>query len=326
MYCTITQESFASLTSYWTDSRYNLRWSSIFILPGWLETWWQAFGGGAELYLRAIRQGEKVIGIAPMLIRGETASIIGSANVCDYLDFIVAPGVEGDFFGVLLDDLRQKGISYLDLRPLRHDSTVLTHLAGIARNWGYEVFCREEGVSVELDLPSTWDDYLAILDRKQRHEIRRKLRRLWEAGNVDYRCLEVSQKLEDLTDTFLKLFSLSREDKANFMTARMESFFRSLAGAMAEIGLLRFGILKLNSMPASIVMAFDYKGSVYLYNSAYDPDYSHLSVGLLSKVLCIKESIQRGKKRFDFLQGAEPYKYHLGGKETPLYSCQITVK
>ncbi len=322
----ITQESFASLTSYWTNSSHNLRWNSIFILPGWLETWWQAFGGGAELYLRAVRQGEKVIGIAPMLIRGEAASIIGGANVCDYLDFVVAPGMEGEFFGVLLDDLRQKGIGYLDLRPLRHDSTVLTHLAGIARNRGYEVFCHEERVSVELNLPLTWDGYLLMLAKKQRHEVRRKLRRLWESGNADYHCLEASQEVEDFMGTFLKLFPLSREEKANFMTAQMESFFRSLAEAMAKIGLLRFGILRLNSMPASIVMTFDYRDSVYLYNSAYDPNYSQLSVGMLCKVLCIKESIQRGKKRFDFLQGAEPYKYHLGGKETPLYSCQITAK
>jgi CelD/BcsL family acetyltransferase involved in cellulose biosynthesis len=49
-------------------------------------------------------------------------------------------------------------------------------------------------------------------------------------------------------------------------------------------------------------------------------------VGLLCKVLCIKESIQEGKKRFDFLKGAETYKYHLGGGEVPLYSCQITIK
>jgi CelD/BcsL family acetyltransferase involved in cellulose biosynthesis len=64
---------------------------------------------------------------------------------------------------------------------------------------------------------------------------------------------------------------------------------------------------------------------VYLYNSAYDPQYSSLSVGVLSKALNIKDSIERGKKRFDFLKGAEQYKYHLGGREVQLSSCQITI-
>ena len=110
------------------------------------------------------------------------------------------------------------------------------------------------------------------------------------------------------------------------MSARMESFFRSLAGAMAEIGLLRFGILELDTLPTAMIMCFDYNDCVYLYNSGYDPQYNSLSVGLLSKVLCIKESIQEGKKRFDFLKGDETYKNHLGGRKIPLYNCQITIK
>ncbi len=323
---TITQESFASLASFWTDSRQNLRWDTIFVLPGWLQVWWQAFGSGAELYLRAVRQGEKIIGIAPLFVRDETAAIIGSADVCDYLDFIVTPGGEEDFFTTLLDDLKQQGINRLELGALKPDATVLTDLVAIARKRKYDVLCHQEGVSVELDLPSTWDEYLTMLNKKQRHEIRRKLRRLWEWGSVDYHCLEVSREVRDLTDTFLKLFSLSREEKANFMTTRMESFFRSLAEAMAEIGLLRFGILELDAQPAAMIMGFDYNDAMYLYNSAYDPDYSYLSVGLLSKVLCVKESIRWGRKKWDFLQGGEPYKYHIGGREIPLYSCQIVIK
>jgi len=323
---TITQESFASLTSYWTDLRYNLRWESIFVLPKWLEVWWQAFGSGAELYLCAVWQREKIIGIAPLLVRDKTASIIGSADVCDYLDFVVTPGMEGDFFTVLLDDLGQRGINHLDLRSLRPDSAVLTDLLVIAQNRKYDVFCSLEDVSLELDLLPTWDEYLATLTGKQRHEVRRKLRRLWEAGDVDYHIVEDSAAVHDVMDTFLVLFSKSRKEKTTFMTAGMESFFRSLADTMAEAKLLRLGILELDRLPTAMVMCFDYNDCVYLYNSGYDPHYSSLSVGLLSKVLCIKDSIHRGRKRFDFLKGGESYKYHLGGREIPLYSCQITIK
>ncbi|MBA7474826.1 hypothetical protein ES707_10184 [subsurface metagenome] len=323
---TVTEESFASLNSYWTDSRHKLNWSSIFILPNWLQVWWQTFGAGAELYLRAVWRGEKLLGIAPLLVRGKTASILGSPDVCDYADFIVAPGMEKDFFSVLLDDLEHRGINCLDLKPLRPDSTVLTELVGLAKQRRYEVLCHEEGVSVELDLPATWDEYLAILTKKQRHEVRRKLRHLWQAGNVNYRCLETGQEIGDIINTFLRLFTLSREEKSNFMTAQRELFFRSLAETMAEIGLLRLGVLELDTQPTAMVMCFDYNDCVYLYNSGYDPRYSALSVGLLSKVLCIKDSIQQGRKKWDFLKGGEPYKYHIGGKEIPLYNCRIIIR
>ncbi len=324
---TITQESFDSLASCWADPGQHLRWNCIFVLPVWLKVWWQDLGAKAELYLGAVRQGEKIIGIAPLMVRDGIASLLGSVDVCDYLDFVVAPGLEIDFFSVLLDNLRLKGVTHLDLRPLRPDSTVLTNLVGIAQNQGHEVLCQPEDVSLELDLPSTWEEYLMILTTKQRHEVRRKLRRLLEAGNVGYRYVEVSpSEVEDFTDIFLKLFLLSREEKANFMTPKMESFFRSLVKAMAEIGLLRYGIVELDTIPAAMIMYFIYNGCVYLYNSGYDPKYNSLSVGLLSKVLCIKESIQEGKKKFDFLKGNETYKYHLGGRKISLYNCQITIK
>ena len=322
----LTVENFDNLVSYRANLSHSLRWNLPFVLPLWLKVWWQEFGAEAELYLSSVRQGEKVIGIAPLLVREERVSLIGSVDVCDYLDFVVVPGRERDFFSALLDDLKGKGVSYLDLRPLRPDSTVLTHLVTIAQNRGYEVLCHLEDISFELALPSTWDEYLAILTTKQRHEVRRKLRRLSEAGKVDYYFVKDSVAVHDSMDAFLKMFTESRTDKASFLTAQMESFFRSVADNMAEAGLLRLGILELDTLPAAMVMCFDYNDCMYLYNSAYNPQYNSLSVGLLCKVLCIKKSIQEGKKRFDFLKGDETYKYHLGGGEISLYSCQITIK
>ncbi|MFC2002576.1 GNAT family N-acetyltransferase [Chloroflexota bacterium] len=291
-----------------------------------MEVWWRVFGSGAELYLGVVRQGEEIIGIAPLLVRDKTASILGSADVCDYLDFIVIPGRERDFFAVLLDDLVQKGINHLDLRSLRPDSTVPTELVPLARDREYDVCCNPEDVSLELDLPSTWEEYLATLVPKQRHEVKRKLRRLGEEGDLGYRSVEDKASIRDILVTFLKLFTESREEKATFMTASMESFFSLMADTMSEARLLRIGILELDARPTAMVMSFDYHDCVYLYNSGYDPQYRSLSVGLLSKVLCIKESIQRGRKRFDFMKGGESYKYHLGGREIPLYSCQITLR
>ena len=323
---TVTQESFDSLTSYWINSGHGLKWGSVFVLPPWLEVWWREFQPKTELYLGVVRQQSNIIGVAPLQLKKGKASFIGSADVCDYMDFAVALGKESHFFSVLLDDLRQRGINYLDLRSLRPDSTVVTSLVGVAQNRGYNVSCHQDAVSLELDLPPTWDDYLGMLTGKQRHEMKRKLRRLGDLGNMNYRVIEDRAAVHDVMDTFLKLFSESRQDKAAFMTDRMESFFRAMAETMTDVKLLRLGILELEALPIAMVTCFDYNDSVYLYNSGYDPQYRSLSVGLLSKALCIKDSIQRGRKRFDFLKGAEAYKYHLGGKEIPLYGCQITIR
>ena len=62
---------------------------------------------------------------------------------------------------------------------------------------------------------------------------------------------------------------------------------------------------------------------MYLYNNGYDKRFGSLSVGLLSNVLSLKESIQSGKKTYDFLKGAEVYKKRLGGQPIQLYRCLI---
>ncbi len=293
------------------------------MLPRWLRVWWQAFGQGSRLYLFDVRENKNVIGIAPLMVKEGRASFIGDADVCDYMDFAVAPGKERAFFTALLDKLNKDGIKELHLESLRNDSAAMTHLVDLAKGKGYEVSVTKENVSLDLDLPSTWEAYLKILTPKQRRETGRRFRRLEEEGDITYRTVETADP--EVLDIFFKLMRASREDKAEFMTPKMESFFRALAQTMAEAGMLRFGILGISQKPVAAVMCFDYNGKVYLFNSGYDPEYSILSVGLLSKLLSIKDSIERGRKCYDFLKGAEEYKYRLKGREIGIFNCKVQI-
>ena len=320
----VTRENFDSLAAL-RDTDQGLRWTSVFHLPVWMKVWWQQFDGDVDPHILSIKNGGEVIGVAPLRIDGTTAHLIGSDNVCDYLDFVTVPGKEESFFGAVLDYVKQQGATQLDLGLLRPDSTVVGQLADVARGRGMHVDTKQEDVSSEMDLPDSFEGYLGTLDKKQRHEVRRKIRRLEEAGKVDYQCLNGKSGLDASLDAFLHLFSLARDEKAQFMTPEMESFFRAIAHAMAGAGLLWIGKLDFDGKTAAMVMCFDYNDSVYLYNSGYDPQYDSLSVGLLSKVFCIREGIQQGRKRFEFLKGNEIYKQRLGGKEIPLYRCNISI-
>jgi CelD/BcsL family acetyltransferase involved in cellulose biosynthesis len=288
--------------------------------------WWQTFGSGLEPHLCAIRFDDELIGIAPLFFRGNTARLVGSPDVCDYLDVIVAPGREGALFEHLIPHLEQQGITHLDLGVLRADSIVFSHLLAAAKRLNYEVFCEPEDVSMELELPSTWDAFLNGLTGKERHEIRRKLRRLKEAGHINFRVVERKTEVSEQIETFFELFKLNRSDKSDFMTAQRVSFFRSLAEALAEARILKLFFLDLDDRPAAAVMCFDYNSTVYLYNNGYDERYRSLSVGLLSKVLTIQHSIERGKIKYDFLKGPEVYKKRLGGKPIQLFRCQVELR
>ena len=325
MDCIITEESFDWFTACWQEENNGLSWDNFFVLPPWLQVWQQVFATKVQTHFIVGKQENRVIGIAPLMFTDQTASIIGSPDVCDYADFIVAPEKGTEFCTALLHTLKQGGIKNLDLVSVRPDSVVMTVMCEVAQQHGCGVICTEDEVTIERDLPATWEEYLQSLSAKQRHEVRRKLRRLEEAGAVDFHFVEDTESMPGFMDLFLKQFVESRDDKAIFMTAQMEEFFRSMVDAIYKAGLLRPAVFELDDIPVAALIAFEYHDVTYLYNSAYDTSYSLLSVGVLSKALRIKDSIERGRKKFDFLKGDERYKYHLGGQEVQLYRCQITI-
>jgi len=95
---------------------------------------------------------------------------------------------------------------------------------------------------------------------------------------------------------------------------------------MAEAGLLRLFLLRLGNVPAAMALCFDHNSTVYLYNNGYDRRFSNLSVGFLSKVFSIRESIIRKRVRYNFLRGSETYKRRLGGRPLKLLRCEVILK
>lgn len=295
----------------------------LFVLPVWFKAWWGVFGVNSTFLPLVFKQDSQVIGIAPMKVIGKEASLIGSDNLCDYLDFTVLNGNEAAFFGLLLDELERRGITSLDLPALRPDSNAFAFLADAAKERGHNVSCRLSDLSLDTPLPDSWEGYLAGLSLKQRHEVRRKLRRLAELGEVSFRVYNRSGEVMEHLGVFLDLFRRSRTDKASFMDGKTERFFRSMVENIAGEDLLGLGFLELDGKKIAATLFFDYNNTRYLYNSGYEPAYAHNSAGLISKALCIKDAIDKKLGRFDFLKGAEVYKYYLGGQEIPIHHCSI---
>jgi len=322
---TITQESFESLKGYYEDASLNLDWNLIFTLPQWLEVWWRNFGTNSELHITSVRQNGELLGIAPLQIKDGTASIIGSVNVCDYQDFITITGKEEAFFNAILDDLEANNVQTLHLESIRPDSKIMQFLKPLAEARKLGITTEQSDISLDLDLPLVWEDYLNLLDRKQRHEIRRKIRNIQETGTPRFYIIDDTTFMPAAMERFLALFPESRRDKAKFMTPEMQKFFMGLASPLAEINILRFGVLDIDSNTVAMVMFFEFNNNIYMYNSAYDPQYKSASVRAISKANNIQYGIIKKKNKFDFLKGSEKYKYHMSGKEIPLFRCLISL-
>lgn len=321
----VIQKDFRSICSLPDESGGLFNWRHVFSLPEYMQVWWESFRTEGELYLGVVKEEGQLIGVAPLISEGQNCSFIGSPSVCDYLDFSIVPGKESLFYHTLLDDLGRIGVNIFDLRHVRPESSVLSVFKKIVESRGGFFHLEADGVSVEMDLPQDWNEYLGMLSGKERHEVRRKLRRLEQAGPGDIRILEKVQATEAELNRFFTMFRQSRRDKNSFMDAPMESYFRLLLKKLGESGVLKLYLLEMKERIVAASLCFDYQDTTFLYNSCYDPTFKQFSVGLLCNVFTIRNSIETGHKRYDFLKGDEPYKRRLGGREVHLSKVLITM-
>jgi len=292
--------------------------------PTWQRVWLDEFQDGHELSLFSIRDGEQLIGVAPLLREGERLTFVGHHSICDYMDFIMAPDVCREAFSALLDELESESWSSMELRGLRDGSSTLTQLAGLLEGKGASVECDEEAVAPRVDLPGNWEEYVSSLKKKHRHEVRRKLRNLEAEGVLQLHAYTRPDDVEEHLPVLLRFMVDSREDKARFMSEQMGLFFHKATKALAEEGLIRLFELELDNKTVASVLCFDQCNQLYMYNSGYDPEYASLSVGIVSKALCVKDAIENGKRCMDFLRGDEDYKYRLGGVDRQVYTLTVT--
>ncbi len=322
----ITAETIEDLYAHWHDSLLPLQWNCLFLLPPWLKAWHSTFAKDIHSEILVSRSHNDIIGIAPLLYKGRKAMVIGSEDVCDYSDLIMNPDHKELFLNSLFDYLRSKNIEELHINGVTEDNTLYTLLPGIAAYSGYKCIYQQHNASYIKKLPSGWQEYLDQLSGKQRHEVRRKIRRLEETGKIKLRIIDNLEGEDGAIDTFFQLFTVSSKDKAKFMDEHMSCFFRELMHVMSATGLLRLFFLFIDDIPAATALCFEYYKTMYLYNSGYDPQFSSMSAGFFCKAMSIKNAIERGCTTYDFLNGSEPYKRRLGGISTPVYQCHLHFK
>jgi len=323
----ITTESIHDLYMYWLNNLIPFGWKSLFLIPPWLKAWDTAFSeGDSTSEITVFRTDNRIIGVVPLLVKDKRASIIGSPNVCDYTGLIVTPGNESNILLSLFTYLSSRGIDTFTFYGIREDDSMYMQFIEMSRDTRRESIVTLLDVSFETMLPATWLEYLDALSGKQRHEIRRKMRRLTESGDIALRIIENPGEVSSVYDDFLRLFLAGRKEKADFMNPEMATFFSSLMIDMAESGLLRLYFLDINKIPVATALCFEYDNTMFLYNSGYDPQFSSLSVGLMCKALSIQNAIERGCKTYDFLKGQEPYKQRLGGAPVSVMQMEFDLR
>ena len=329
------ESGFDALRDEWNALLGRSRFDTIFLTWEWQSTWWRHLGASrGPLYLLAARENDRLIGILPLYLSQADGvhclTVVGCVEVSDYLDLIIEAGQEEVVYGAFLAWLMSPEAPAWDIAELCNQpaaSLAYTRLAELARDWGLRVEVMQEDVCPVITLPRPgdgeegWELYLAGLDKKERHEIRRKLRRIdREAPDATLRIVCGGAELAGAVESFIALHRLSRPDKHAFMTEEMQAYFRAVAAVLAERGWLQLSFLDIGGQSAATYFCFDYQGDILVYNSGYDTAASpHLSPGWVLLARIIQHAILAGRTRFDFLQGSEDYKHRFGGVDEPVH-------
>ena len=297
---------------------------SPFLRYEYQRVWWEHRGGGewqnSQLILITARDGEKLIGIAPLFIaeyeNKPSLLLNGSIEISDYLDVIVRPADHAAFLSGLLDFLASNlagNWSSLDWYNLPDDSPTLTALKaeGEKRSWAHleEVYRPTPRIALNND----FEEYLSRVEKKQRHEIRRKMRRAAESElNVRFTIVEQTADIDPELDTFFELM-VQDANKANFLHPGMREQMTAVLRSAHEHGYLWLGFLEINGVKTAASLNFDYNNKLWGYNSGVSRAHMELSPGWVLLSHTIQWCCENKRSEFDFMRGDEEYKYRFGG-------------
>jgi CelD/BcsL family acetyltransferase involved in cellulose biosynthesis len=300
-----------------------------FLRYEYLKTWWETRGGGewpqeARLAIITAREGERLVGIAPLFVspweEKSTLLLLGSIEISDYLDLIARPDDLPAFASALLSFLcrQEDGLpawDRLDLYNVLETSQALPALQSAAREWGLDYHSEAFRPSLSIDLPGDWEAYLAGIDKKQRHEIRRKMRRAMSGEKpLTWYVSEDPAKIDDDIEAFIGLMERD-EEKAKFLTPAMRENFRRTTRCAFDEGCLLLSFLELDGTKIAAYLSFDYLNQLWVYNSGMNFDYNEYSPGWVLLGELLKWANENGKTKFDFMRGDEDYKFRFGAKK-----------
>ncbi|HEY5905173.1 MAG TPA: GNAT family N-acetyltransferase [Actinomycetota bacterium] len=288
---------------------------TFFHTPAFLKLYWEEFGETPEHLLLAFAEeddGSQVGAVAFERI-GRTLRFLGGTEITDYMGPVGVPGRQDAMAKELWTALLTRDDwADADLRGLPEDQSWFGLLRDAASAQGLDVTEDEDGVSPFLPLPGSWEDYLAGLSSKYRHEIKRKARKLVEEAG-EFRIVTADDEtMIPMLDRFVELHRMSEGPKGVFMVPGMEIFFRRLGEAFCADGVFRLSFIEVGGQLAAGTIGFVWGGTSYLYNSAFDRSWGNLAPGMVLVGEDIRLAIEEGCGGFDLLKGDYAYKYRFG--------------
>lgn len=261
-------------------------------LRGWCDIWPQ------KPFVVHAFEGKDLVGVWPLVRTGWFGDTLRSMGTgpSDILDPIVEPEVGPKVAAEMLERICDTPL-LIDLHQIRQPLPVRE---------GFSF--HEQATCLVLDLPATFDEYLATLGKSLRADIKRNRS---ETRSVRFKIVDASEC--NSSNCIEQLLTLHRRRWRKKMlpgafvgrSLRFQKLWLPIGIANGSVWL---SILFIDGTPAGAIYAFREGQTCFFYQAGMDPDFSGYSPGTTLVAYTIERAIGEGCTRFDFLRGDEPYK------------------
>ena len=286
----------------------------------WARAWWPHWAGGGGAFLVTVRDAGRLVGLAPLVLgrRGPFRILAELGRPPgNYWDVLAEPAARSQAGAEVMRALSGHRSEWhaLLLGGVRHGSaTERAVLSG-----GLRVRRRRPTPYPGIELPETFDEYLATLPRKRRKDLRRHLRRL-EDGQIEIRHVREPEDVRAAMDRWQDIRVRWWRHRGKRMDPEHASprFLRFMSDAMVNMvprGLAEVWELHHDGAVVGVEVNLADRRRYYSWMGAYDPAASHLGLGKLAIGESIRTSIEAGREYYDLMVGDEDYKYWYGATD-----------
>ncbi len=285
-----------------------------FLSLAWQRLWWKVFGENFEELFLVV---DDII-IALIARQGTTIMFSGGKETADYLDLLGPDDKKARAWNQILSYCKENGITQLALFNVPQSSSTISYFQNL-HDTSITVSMQKGDTTPIIVLQKTWDEYLSSLPHHDRHELKRKMKN-FETQHPDT-LYSISKNPSSDIKALLAL--MHRDEKKHlFLTSQMESFFKKLPKAFQNNLILFF--LRSDNKIAAALLAFKSGQALLTYNSGFN-ETEFSGAGLYLKAKTIQWAIENRYKEYNLLQGSEPYKYDLGGKDFFVYTIEVSI-
>jgi CelD/BcsL family acetyltransferase involved in cellulose biosynthesis len=322
----------------------------------WLATWWKHYGSvvrrdgdreraqssDRQLYVLAVfadaeptkEKERQLIGVAPWYldrtrIKGNLLRWLGSGEVCtDHLSLICRPEDTEAVANALAETLTTKCDEWdrIELSAVDADDTAIEKLLNCLEERDCLVSRQPADACWALELPATWDEYLAGISKSHRKQLRQLERRVLESDRVQWHRAQSVTEFEQAWPVLVDLHQRRRRSLGEpgcFASRVFHEFHHEVARRLLDRGQLRMSWMELDGSPAAAEYHVADAKTTYAYQGGVDPDRLAEEPGRLSTILCLRAAIEEGHTQIDFLRGDEPYKAHWRATPRTTYDYRV---